>query len=145
MGLYAREGGARTLGEYFHSFGKEATGDVDRIAWFACTVSESTTNFSIRDSLLANISAPFPLTAGISKDEPWDDGFKTLAIGLMGGEDRWPMVKECIRCGGGGGVWFCGAFCGGCQGFGEGRVFTIDVGTFTGVCCDCGAQAFTGV
>lgn len=73
---------------YFHSFGKEETGDVDRTALFACTVSESTTNFSMRDCLLANISAPFPLTAGISKDEPCDDGFKTVAIGLMGNESR---------------------------------------------------------
>lgn len=84
MGLYARGGGARTFGVYFHSFGKEAAGDVDRLALFASTVSESTTNFSMRDCLLANISAPFPLTAGISKAEPWDDGFKTVAIGLMG-------------------------------------------------------------
>ncbi len=101
---------------------------------FVCTVSESTTNFSIRDCLLANISAPFPLTAGISKAEPEDDGIKTVAIGLMGDEALWPMVKDCIRCGGGGGVRFCGAFCGGFQGFGEGRVLTIDVETFTGVC-----------
>lgn len=72
---------------YFHSFGKEATGDADRLALFASTVSESTTNFSIRDCLLANMSAPFPLTAGISKAEPWVDGFKTVAIGLMGDED----------------------------------------------------------
>lgn len=72
---------------YFHSFGKEATGDADRLALFASTVSESTTNFSMRDCLLANMSAPFPLTAGISKAEPWADGFKTVAIGLMGDED----------------------------------------------------------
>lgn len=66
MGLYARVGGARTLGVYLHSLGKEAVGDVDRLALFAWTVSESTIYFSIRDCLLANISAPFPLTAGIS-------------------------------------------------------------------------------
>lgn len=84
MGLYAREGGARTLGVYFHSFGREAAGDVDRLALLASTVSESTTYLSMRDLLLANISAPFPLTAGISKAEPWDDGFRTVAIGLMG-------------------------------------------------------------
>lgn len=72
------------MGVYFHSFGREAAGDVERLALFASTLSESTMNFSIRDCLLANISAPFPLTAGISKDEPWDDGFKTVAIGLMG-------------------------------------------------------------
>ncbi len=75
------------MGVYFHSFGKEGTGDVDWLALFACTVSESTMNFSIRDCLLANISAPFPLTAGISKAEPWDDGFKTVAIGLIGDGD----------------------------------------------------------
>lgn len=86
MGLKEREGGARTFGVYFHSLGKDATGDVDRIALFACTVSESTTNFSMRDCLFANISAPFPLTAGICKAEPCDDGFKTVAIGLMGDE-----------------------------------------------------------
>lgn len=34
-------------------------------------------------------------------------------------------------------------FCGGCQGFGDGRVFTIDV--VTGVCCDGCAQEFGGV
>lgn len=84
--MYARGGGARTLGVYFHSFGKEGAGDVGRLALFASTVSESTTNFSIRDCLLANISAPFPLTAGISKAEPADDGFRTVAIGLIGGE-----------------------------------------------------------
>lgn len=87
MGLYARGGGARTVGVYFHSFGNEAVGDVDRLALFASTVSESTTNFSMRDSLLANMSAPFPLTAGISKAEPADeDGIKTVANGLMGGD-----------------------------------------------------------
>lgn len=73
------------MGVYFHSFGKEAIGDGGRLALFACTVSESTTNFSIRDCLLANISAPFPLTAGISKAEPDDDdGLRTVAIGLIG-------------------------------------------------------------
>lgn len=76
------------MGVYFHSFGKEATGDVGLLALFACTVSESTTNFSIRDCLLANISAPFPLTAGISKAEPGDDGMRTVAIGLIGDEAR---------------------------------------------------------
>ena len=85
--MYDREGGARTLDVYFHSFGKDATGDGARVALFASTVSESTTYFSIRDCLLANISAPFPLTAGISQDEPWVAGFKTLAIGLMGDEE----------------------------------------------------------
>lgn len=84
--MNAREGGARTLGVYFHSFGRDATGDADRLALFASTVSESTTNFSMRDCLLANISAPFPLTAGISKAEPADDGLRTVAIGLMGEE-----------------------------------------------------------
>lgn len=70
---------------YFHSFGKDAAGDVDRLALLASTVSESTTNFSIRDCLLANMSAPFPLTTGISKAEPWDNlGFRTVAIGLTG-------------------------------------------------------------
>lgn len=33
---------------------------------FACTVSASTMNFSIRDCLLANNSAPFPVIAGPS-------------------------------------------------------------------------------
>lgn len=74
------------MGVYFHSFGKEAAGDVDLLALFASTVSESTMYFSIRDCLFANISAPFPLTAGISNAEPWDDGFRTVAIGLMGDE-----------------------------------------------------------
>lgn len=74
------------MGVYFHSLGKETVGDVDRLALFACTVSESTMNFSIRDCLLANMSAPFPLTAGISNAEPAEDGFKTVAIGLMGDE-----------------------------------------------------------
>lgn len=75
------------MGVYFHSFGKEATGDVDRLALFASTVSESTTNFSIRDCLLANMSAPFPLTIGISKAGPGEDlGIKTVAIGLTGDE-----------------------------------------------------------
>lgn len=82
------------MGVYFHSFGKEGTGDVDRLSLFACTVSESTTNFSMRDCLLANISAPFPLTAGISKADPWDDGFKTVAMGLMGDESLRLIVKE---------------------------------------------------
>lgn len=87
MGLYDNGGGARTFGEYFHSFGKEAVGDVERLVLFACTVSESTINFSMRDCLLANRSAPFPLTAGISKAEPAEDGFKTVAIGLMTGDE----------------------------------------------------------
>lgn len=93
MGLYPREGGALTLEEYFHSFGTEAAGDEDRLALFACTVSESTINFSIRECLLANRSAPFPLTAVISKAEPGldRDVFKTEAIGLMGEEDLWLM------------------------------------------------------
>lgn len=87
MGLKPRDGGARTLGVYFHSFGKEAVGDVDRLAIWACTVSESTTYFSMRDCLFANMSAPFPRTAGISQAELADDGFKTVAKGLMtGGE-----------------------------------------------------------
>lgn len=69
---------------YFHSVGKEATGDVERLALFASTVSESTTNFSMRDCLFANISAPFPFTVGISNAEPADDGFKTVAMGFIG-------------------------------------------------------------
>lgn len=74
------------MGVYFHSFGKEAAGDVARLALLASTVSESTTNFSMRDNLLANISAPFPLMAGISTDEPCDGGVETVATGLMGDE-----------------------------------------------------------
>lgn len=98
------------MGVYFHSFGKEAVGDVDRLALFASTVSESTTNFSIRDCLLANISAPFPLTAGISKAESEGDGLKTVAMGLIGDESLWATVKELTRCGGGGGLRFCEVF-----------------------------------
>lgn len=52
-------------------------------------------------------------------------------------------MKECIRCGGEGGVRLCETFCCGCQGFGEGRVLTVDVETFPGVSCDWGAKAFT--
>lgn len=141
MGLYAREGGARTLGVYFHSFGSEAAGDVDRLALLASTVSESTTNFSMRDCLLTNMSAPFPLTAGMFKEELCDDGFKTVAMGLMGDEALWPIVKECMRCGGGGWVWVCG----GVQGFGEGRVLTREVEMFAGACCECSVQVFPAV
>lgn len=143
--MYAREGGARTFGVYFHSLGNEAAGDVDRLALLASTVSESTTNFSMRDCLLTNISAPFPLTAGKFREERWDDGFKTVAMGLMGGEARRPIVKECSRCGGGGWPWVCAAFCGGVQGFGEGRVLTVDVEMFAGACCECGVQVFAAV
>lgn len=64
--------------------GKEVAGDVERLALFASTVSESTINFSIRDCLLANMSAPFPLTVGISKEGPADDGFRTEAMGFIG-------------------------------------------------------------
>ena len=74
------------MGEYFHELGVDEAGEAG-LALFACTVSLSTTNFSIRDCLLANNSAPFPLTAGISKDEPPLIGVKTLAIGLMGEDD----------------------------------------------------------
>lgn len=74
------------MGVYFHSFGKEAAGDADRLSLLACTVSESTTYFSMRDCLLANMSAPFPLTTGISYAGPADDGFKVVAMGFMGDE-----------------------------------------------------------
>lgn len=91
IGLYDNGGGARILGEYFQEFGVAETGDVG-LALFACTVSLSTTNFSIRDSLLANSSAPFPLTAGISKAELPLTGVRTLAMGLMGEDDLSEMV-----------------------------------------------------
>ena len=42
-------------------------------------------NRSMRDCLLANRSAPFPLEQGISCDEA--DGINTVAMGLMGDED----------------------------------------------------------
>lgn len=45
--------------EYLQELGREAVGEGD-LALLACTVSASTTNFSIRDCLLANNSAPFP-------------------------------------------------------------------------------------
>lgn len=89
--MYDNGGGARQLGEYFHEFGKEGAGDVG-LALFVSTVEESTTNFSIRDCLFANNSAPFPLTAGISNDEPMPPGDKTLAIGLTRGGDFSLMV-----------------------------------------------------
>lgn len=136
------------MGVYFHSLGKDAAGDVDRLALFASTVSESTTNFSIRDCLLANISAPFPLTTGISKAEPGEDlGFRTVAMGLTGNEGLCPIVKDCIRRGGEGGVVlrFCDAFCWGCQGLGEGRLLILDTETFADVCCDCEVQESTCV
>lgn len=130
---------------YFHSFGKEAAGDVDRLALFASTVSESTTNFSIRDCLLANISAPFPLTTGISKAEPGEDlGFRTVAMGLIG-NGLCPIVNDCIRLGGGGVDRFCDVFCSGCQGLGEGRLLILDTETFVDVCCDCEVQESTCV
>lgn len=88
------------MDEYFHSVGREAAGDADRLSLFACTVSESTMNLSIRDCLLANKSAPFPRTVGISYDEP--DGINTVAMGLTGDEDFCGTVYELDRCGGDG-------------------------------------------
>lgn len=79
------------------------------------------------------------------KEELWDDGFKTVAMGLMGDEALRPIVKECIRCGRGGWLWVCGAFCGRVQGFGEGRVLTIEAEMFAGGCCERGVQVFAAV
>lgn len=65
MGLYDKGGGARTLEEYLQKLGREDVGEGDLVL-LACTVSASTTNFSIRDCLLANNSAPFPAIVGPS-------------------------------------------------------------------------------
>jgi len=90
MGLYDNGGGALTLDEYFHSVGREAAGDAQRLSLLCCTVSESTMNLSIRDCLLANKSAPFPRMASISYDE--SVGINMVAMGLMGDEDFWVTV-----------------------------------------------------
>lgn len=57
--MYDNGGGARILDEYLHEFGREEVGEGD-LGLLTCTESESTTNFSIRDCLLANSAAPFP-------------------------------------------------------------------------------------
>lgn len=82
-GLYAKGGGARQLGEYFHEAGKEGEGDKD-LALLACTVEESTTYFSILDCLLAKSSAPLPRKAGISKAEPIPEAEPIPGIVLAG-------------------------------------------------------------
>lgn len=61
-------GGALILGEYLHVLGREKVGEGD-LARLACTVSASTTNFSIRDCLLAKSSAPLPIIGGGSTAE----------------------------------------------------------------------------
>lgn len=104
------------MGVYFHSVGKDVAGDVERLALFASTVSESTIYFSMRDCLLANMSAPFPLTVGISYAGPAEDG-RTVAMGFTGEDVLCPKLKEEILCGGGGGD---DLVCGACHGFGEG-------------------------
>ena len=82
--MYANGGGARQLGEYFHVVGKEGEGE-EGLALFACTVSESTTYFSILDCLLAKSSAPFPRKAGISKADPIPEGDIVLLVGVGDG------------------------------------------------------------
>lgn len=84
------------MGEYFHVVGKEGEGE-EGLALFACTVSESTTYFSILDCLLAKSSAPFPRRAGISKAEPIPVGDIVLLVGVGDGT-LLPIVYEPILC-----------------------------------------------
>lgn len=51
--------------EYLQVLGSDVVGEGDLVL-LACTVSASTTNFSMRDCLLANNSAPFPAMDGPS-------------------------------------------------------------------------------
>lgn len=68
---------------YFQELGNEGVGDTD-LTLFVCTVEESTTNFSMRDCLFANSSAPFPRRAGISKAEPTPPAMEAIPGGVEG-------------------------------------------------------------
>lgn len=122
------------MGVYFHSLGKEAVGDAERLALLASTVSESTTNFSMRDWRLTNMSAPFPLTAGRLTEELWDAGFRTVAMGLMGDAALGVAVKGWRRWGRAGWLWLWA----GLQGLGQGRGLTTAPAD-----CECGVQEST--